>query len=74
MYLQISGTAMGTTVAPIYANLTMAYLEIQLYAKCKELHINTFDHIFNNFKRYLDDCFIILDINIISKREPTSSN
>ncbi|CAC5374171.1 unnamed protein product [Mytilus coruscus] len=34
-YRQISGTAFGTTVAPSYANLVMAYLEIQMYERSK---------------------------------------
>lgn len=53
-YLQISGTAMGATMAPDYANLYLGFLEEQ--------------YVFNNnpflekiilFKRYIDDCFVI---------------
>ena len=50
-YLQIQGTAMGTKIAPVYANLFMGRLEETL----KELgkpHIVL-------WKRFIDDIFII---------------
>ncbi|XP_061168845.1 uncharacterized protein LOC133178101 [Saccostrea echinata] len=58
-YLQIKGTAMGTKVAPTYACLVMGFLEEKLYTILPE----TFDldftqYIKENWKRYLDDCFI----------------
>ncbi|XP_062606683.1 uncharacterized protein LOC134268439, partial [Saccostrea cucullata] len=58
-YLQIKGTAMGTKVAPTYACLVMGFLEEKLYNILPE----TFDleftqYIKENWKRYLDDCFI----------------
>ena len=34
-YLQIGGTAMGTSMAPSYANLFMARLEDRLLANCE---------------------------------------
>ena len=57
---QISGTAMGTKVAPTYAHLVMAYLEITLFKRSeiyygKYININ----IKNNYWRYLDDILII---------------
>ncbi|CAC5415568.1 unnamed protein product [Mytilus coruscus] len=62
MYRQKSGTAMGTKVAPTYANLVMGYLEIQMYQRSQR----KFGHLFykflmKNWKRYLDDCFILLN-------------
>ena len=30
-YTLTNGTATGTKLSPMYANLTMAYLEVQLY-------------------------------------------
>ena len=35
-YKQLKGCAMGTKFAPIYATLTLAYLEISLYSKIKQ--------------------------------------
>ena len=59
-YTQISGTTTGTTVAPIYATLTMAYLEILLFDKLKNIYspvVIKFIH--DNWLRYLDDCFYL---------------
>ncbi|CAG2215320.1 unnamed protein product [Mytilus edulis] len=59
-YRQISGTAMGTKVAPTYANLVMAYLETQMYERSKLQFGSQFHkYILDNWKRYLDDCFIL---------------
>ena len=59
-YLQISGTAMGTKVAPTYATLVMGFIENRMY---QIMEVN-FDQEFSEYikyqwKRYLDDCFII---------------
>ncbi len=60
IFLQTKGTAMGTKMAPTYANLTLAYLEEILYVKLVELKDQTYaTYIKNNLLRYLDDCFII---------------
>nr|XP_039273918.1 uncharacterized protein LOC120347871 [Styela clava] len=50
-YLQINGTAMGTKMAPKYANTFMANLESRMLqtAKIKPLY----------YFRYIDDCFLI---------------
>ena len=48
-YLQKQGTAMGTKMAPSYANLFMGKLE----EKLKDKNIHT-------WKRYIDDKFIII--------------
>lgn len=59
-FLQTKGTAMGTKVAPIYATLVLAYLEEILYKESeKEFGSNFRTYLETNFKRYLDDCFII---------------
>ena len=50
-YLQIRGTAMGTRVAPSYANLFMARLEYRLLANC--------EYKLPLYLRYIDDIFSI---------------
>ena len=60
IYKQISGTAMGTKMAPTYANLVMAYLENKMYDQCLVKYGNLFrNYVLKNWKRYLDDCFIL---------------
>lgn len=59
-FLQILGTAMGTKMAPTYATLTIAYLERTLYEQINEKYGEVLKGYFVcNWKRYLDDCFII---------------
>jgi hypothetical protein len=61
-YLQLLGTAMGTKMAPTYATLTLAFLEINLYQAIKEKYGDEIEKNFKNgWKRYLDDCFIFWD-------------
>ena len=56
------GTATGTTVAPTYANLIMAYLEIKLYKLVLEnFGKKTHDFVVQNWYRFLDDGFIFWD-------------
>ena len=63
-YTQINGTFTGTTVAPTYATITMAYLEILLESKLKDVYSSgVVTYIMNNWKRYLDDGFIAWNIN-----------
>ena len=50
-YLQIQGTAMGTKMAPAYANLFMGKLEEHL--------INLAPNHIHTWKRFIDDIFII---------------
>ena len=58
-YTQISGTTTGTTVAPIYATLTMAYLETILMDKLKNTYNSgVIEYIHENWLRFLDDCFL----------------
>ena len=55
-YNLICGTATGTTVAPTYANLTMGFLEVELYKKVFEKYgQETHDYIKIYWKRFLDD-------------------
>ena len=59
LYLQLSGTAMGTKMAPTYANLVLGYLEIKLYEECEKLQdLNFRTFIEDGWKRYLDDGYI----------------
>lgn len=60
---------MGTIVAPVYANLTMGYLEIKLYELCQQICPDLKIYIEENFKRYLDDCIIILDTGLIKEEQ-----
>ena len=50
-YLQVSGTAMGKKFAPHYADITMAYWEVNNLPKCKNQP--------SIYLRYLDDIFMI---------------
>lgn len=63
-YTQISGTTTGTTVAPIYATLTMAYLESILMDKLNNIYSpSVVEYIAKNWLRYLDDGFIAWNKN-----------
>ena len=55
-YLQIGGTAMGTKLAPSYANIFMGRLEKKLLAKAATLGLKLLLYL-----RYIDDIFIIWD-------------
>ena len=61
-YLQVKGTAMGTKFAPAYATLVLAYLEEKMYKKSEtEFSQNFRLYLEENFKRFLDDCFLIFN-------------
>ncbi|XP_071122593.1 uncharacterized protein [Mytilus edulis] len=61
-YLQISGTAMGTKVAPTYATLVMGFLEDKMYQQVESEFDTAFKvYVKSEWKRFLDDCFIILN-------------
>ena len=50
---------MGTKLTPVYANLTIGYLEELLYEQIKTVFGNDLgDYFSQNWKRFLDDCFI----------------
>jgi hypothetical protein len=59
IYLQASGTAMGTQMAPTYATLTVGYVEQLLHDKLIIEKGNDYaSYVEQYWKRYLDDCFI----------------
>ena len=58
-FKQIKGTAMGTKVAPTYATLVLAFLEEKMYKTVKiEKGEIIAKYIKEQWKRFLDDCFI----------------
>ena len=64
-YRQKCGIAMGTKAAPVFANLIMGYFELTLYEISLQKYGSPFySYITENWKRYLDDCFIISQENI----------
>ena len=64
-FLQVTGTAMGTKFAPVYANLVLGYLEISLYDSLVESFTHEIaDKIMQYYIRYIDDIFIIWNENI----------
>ena len=51
---------MGSKFAPIYATLVLAYLEEKMYEQSeKEFDSDFRTYLEANFKRFLDDCFLI---------------
>ena len=59
-YSMKTGTATGTTVAPTYANLVMAFLEIKLYAKVLQVFgEEAHKYVVKNWLRFLDDGIIL---------------
>ena len=59
---------MGAIFSPIYANLCIAYLEEYEFPKhCTNSDI--YNYFINQFKRFLDDCFILINPYIISPNE-----
>ena len=60
MYTQVRGTAMGSKFAPTYATLVLAYLKEKLYVQTEIKYGKEFArYIKDNWKRSLDDCFIL---------------
>lgn len=69
-FLQINGTAMGTKMAPTYANLTLAYLEEEFYTRLQnKYNEETSKRFEKSWKRYIDDCFIVWDTSIDDAEE-----
>ncbi len=59
-YHQRKGVAMGTQMAPSYAILVVGFLEENLYTRLRHLiPANIVIYIKENFRRFMDDCFII---------------
>ena len=52
----MKGTAMGTPFAVVYANLTVAYLEVKLFQKLPEIYSpDVVEFFIKNYFRFLDD-------------------
>ena len=68
-YRQLTGTAMGTKVAVIYAILRMNFLELKLYSILPQYYPKDYVmYIYQWWKRFLDDCWLIwkdeFDLNV----------
>ena len=50
---------METKFVPKYATLVLAYLEEKLYTHLKDVNKDLAEYVKGNWKRFLDDCFII---------------
>ena len=69
-YLQIQGTAMCTIFAPTYATLSMGFHEIELYAIIRnKFPLPVSNYFEQNWKIFLDDCFIFLRLSLIKPNE-----
>ena len=64
-YLQIKGTAIGTIFAPTYANLNIRYHEIKVYSIISQSYALPSKQFQNSWFRYLDDCQVLLKVNLI---------
>lgn len=64
-YKQIQGTAMGTKMAPVYANLVMSFLEVKLFHEAQSVfNTSVVNYLKQNYFRFLDDIFIIWDTSL----------
>ena len=62
-YRQLKGIAMGTKVAPVYATLTLGFLEMSLSDSILVKYGTTLCNLFkNNYFRFLDNILNILDV------------
>ena len=69
-FLQMRGTAMGTKMAPTLCTLVLGYLETKLYSKIEQIYgLEIRNRVEKNFKRYLDDVFMILNIKDIAEND-----
>ena len=61
-YRQLKSTAVGLKVAPVYATLSLGYLERTMYSLLETNYgISTKNNFVSNYYRYLDDIFVIYD-------------
>ena len=77
MYLQLLGTAMDTECAPLYAYLTVGYLEETkrfTYEVPKYFNESECKLIMEILKRYMDDCFIFWPLKLNFKDFKTCLN
>ena len=56
---------MGTIFAPTYANLTMGYHKVKVYSITSQSYTLVSKYFQNFWFRYLDDCQILLKVNLI---------
>ena len=69
-HLQIKGTTMGTVFAPTYDTLSMCFHEMELYAIIRSKStLPISNHFEQNWKIFLDDCFIFLRLSLIKPNE-----
>ena len=70
IYLQIQRAARGTFFVPTYATLSMGFHETKLYAIIrKKFTLPVSNHFEQNWKRFLDYCFIFLRLSLIKSNE-----
>ena len=63
---------LGTIFAPTYADLTMGYFEVKFYNLCNEKWgeiMKYMNYIYENWKRYLDDCQILTDTTLVNPKD-----
>ena len=66
-YKQLKGTAMGTKMVPMYATLTLGYLEKKLYASIyNDYNVTIYENFVKYYFRYLDDVLVIYDRRAMS--------
>ena len=70
IYFQIQRAARDTFFVPTYATLSMGFHETELYAIIrKKFTLPVSNHFEQNWKRFLDYCFIILRLSLIKSNE-----
>ena len=56
---------MSSICAPSYTNLSMGYHEIKVYSIIHQSYASASKHFKNTWFRFLDDCQILLKVNLI---------